>query len=303
VGCNGTFTTNAGTVNNGNTVCVRHTASGASSTTVNTVLTIGGVQDTYSSTTMAPLPPNGDFDNDGIPNAIETAESRNPYVKDNDIFAVSRLFAMQQYRDFLGREGDAGGLQFYTDLLNNGTVTRDQVIESFLASPEFTNGLPPIIRLYFATFLRIPDYDGLIFQVNAFRSGAPLTGIATNFTLSPEFTALYGNKTDAEYVQLLYNNVLGRTASQPEIDFHVNRLQNQGASRGDVLVGFSESPEYIQIMDNECWAISVYVGLLRRTPEQAGLDFYVNLLDGGTPRANIIPGFSNSAEYHNRFLP
>ena len=52
----------------------------------------------------------GDCDGDGIPNGVEVAEGRNPLVKDNDVFANARLFAMQQYRDFLGREGDAAGI-------------------------------------------------------------------------------------------------------------------------------------------------------------------------------------------------
>ncbi|NTV50929.1 MAG: hypothetical protein HGA20_14975 [Geobacteraceae bacterium] len=47
----GSWVTSAGTVVNGNTVTVRNTSSGSASTAVNTVLTIGGVSDTYSTTT------------------------------------------------------------------------------------------------------------------------------------------------------------------------------------------------------------------------------------------------------------
>jgi hypothetical protein len=52
VGCTGIFTSATGTVSNGETVCVRHTASGAYGTTVDTTLTIGGVSDIFSSTTV-----------------------------------------------------------------------------------------------------------------------------------------------------------------------------------------------------------------------------------------------------------
>ncbi len=246
--------------------------------------------------------PAGDQDFDGVPNGIEPAEGLNAQLKDNDIFTSPRLFAMQQYRDFLGREGDAGGIQFYVNLITSAQATREQIIESFLASPEFATGLPSVIRLYFATFLRIPDYGGLIFQVNALRAGTPLDVIANNFTLSPEFQATYGSLNDNQYVALLYQNILNRTPSQPEIVFHVARLV-AGVTRGAVLVGFSESPEFQQLTDNESFVVSVYVGLLRRTPEQSGLDFYVNLLAGGLPRGNMIPGFSNSPEYRGRFLP
>ena len=49
----GAYTSSAGTINNGNTVRVRHTSSSSNATVVNTVLTIGGVLDTFTSTTVA----------------------------------------------------------------------------------------------------------------------------------------------------------------------------------------------------------------------------------------------------------
>lgn len=53
IGCNAAFTANAGTILKNQTVCVRHTASGQFSTPVNTVLDVGGVQATFTSTTEA----------------------------------------------------------------------------------------------------------------------------------------------------------------------------------------------------------------------------------------------------------
>lgn len=49
----GSFTSSGGTVSNGNTVRARHTASASNSTATNTVVTIGGVSDTFTSTTIA----------------------------------------------------------------------------------------------------------------------------------------------------------------------------------------------------------------------------------------------------------
>lgn len=49
----GSFTSASGTVTNGQTVTVRHTSSASNSTATNTVLTIGGVSDTFTSTTVA----------------------------------------------------------------------------------------------------------------------------------------------------------------------------------------------------------------------------------------------------------
>lgn len=53
VGCNGSFSTLASTITNGQTVCVQHTAAASNASTVSTQLTIGGVSATFSSTTVA----------------------------------------------------------------------------------------------------------------------------------------------------------------------------------------------------------------------------------------------------------
>jgi hypothetical protein len=49
----GAYTSVAGTVVNGDVIRVRHTSSASPATAVNTVLTIGGVSDTFTSTTAA----------------------------------------------------------------------------------------------------------------------------------------------------------------------------------------------------------------------------------------------------------
>jgi hypothetical protein len=60
IGCGSTFTSASGTINNGQTVCVRHTASSEPSTERTTTLSVGGVTGTFTSkTSSAPLPKSG----------------------------------------------------------------------------------------------------------------------------------------------------------------------------------------------------------------------------------------------------
>jgi hypothetical protein len=56
IGCGTTFTSAGGSISNGQTVCVRHTASAAFSTAIQTTLTVGGVSATFTSTTRAAPP-------------------------------------------------------------------------------------------------------------------------------------------------------------------------------------------------------------------------------------------------------
>lgn len=53
INASGTFVSTPGTVNNGDTVRVRHTSSANYSSGVGTTLTIGGVSDTFISTTLS----------------------------------------------------------------------------------------------------------------------------------------------------------------------------------------------------------------------------------------------------------
>jgi hypothetical protein len=254
------------------------------------------------------IAPAGDEDGDGIPNAVEYAEGRNPLVKDNDVFSpgagAARLFAMQQYRDFLGREGDPAGIQGWTDLVAGGTYTRPQVIDSFVQSAEFGGFVAPVVRLYFATFLRVPDYAGLVGNAALVRNGTvTLLQLADFFVASPEFAATYGALDNTQFVTLLYNNVLGRAPDQAGLDGWVALLAG-GMSRGQVLLGFSDSTEYQAAMASEVLVTMMYTAMLRRTPEPAGFNGWVGFLDAATyTREQVINGFFLSTEYRGRFLP
>jgi hypothetical protein len=64
INCTGSFTRSPGLVRNNETICVRQSAAGSLSTLTNTVLTVGGVSDTFTSTTVVdkPLPGGSSMD-------------------------------------------------------------------------------------------------------------------------------------------------------------------------------------------------------------------------------------------------
>ncbi len=244
-----------------------------------------------------------DSDGDGMTNAVEAAEGRNPFTKDNDIFANARFFAMQQYRDFLAREGDAGGINFWASQVSGGTATRAQVIESFFSSPEFQGTIAPVARLYFAYFLRIPDYPGLNFWIGQYRTGMPLATISQNFAASAEFSSTYGALNNSQFVDLVYQNVLGRAPDAGGKAFWQGQLDTLAMNRGQVMVGFSESDEYKLAINAEVYVTMMYNGMLRRAPDSSGFSFWVQYLDGGNSGLALINGFLVSPEYRARFLP
>ncbi len=66
---------------------------------------------------------------------------------------------------------------------------------------------------------------------------------------------------------------------------------------------FSENPEYKALTAHDVYVTMMYVGMLRRAPEQSGFDFRVAYIDAGNSGLALILGFLNAPEYHNRFLP
>lgn len=99
-------------------------------------------------------------------------------------------------------------------------------------------------RLYVAALARAPDERGLYAQAGALDSGTSLTTLAQNFIGSAEFTQRYGNVGDAQFVQLLYQNVLHRPADAGGVAVQVAAL-GAGLSRAQLLANFSESAENV----------------------------------------------------------
>lgn len=98
-------------------------------------------------------------------------------------------------------------------------------------------------RLYQAAFNRTPDKGGVGFWMSAMEKGFTLKQVAEQFISSAEFKSLYGDKpSDAEFVNLLYQNVLHRAGEAGGVNFWLGVLAN-GLDRAEVLASFSESPE------------------------------------------------------------
>jgi len=105
-----------------------------------------------------------------------------------------------------------------------------------------------VYRIYGATLGRVPDsggflswYDGLTKPVET--GGVTLLQAITGFVNSAEFQATYGTLTNSAFVDLLYQNVLGRPADPGGLTYWTGRLDD-GDSRAQVVLGFSESGEY-----------------------------------------------------------
>lgn len=99
-------------------------------------------------------------------------------------------------------------------------------------------------RLYSAYFLREADGAGFAYWIGLRIDGVPLGAISENFAVSEEFLARYGRLTHEGFVHLVYENVLERAPDPGGLSYWIDLLDRSVIGRGQLMVGFSESPEY-----------------------------------------------------------
>ncbi len=111
--------------------------------------------------------------------------------------------------------------------------------------PELTDSVD---RLYSAYFLRPPDNAGIDFWLTEYSEGRwSLAGMSQFFSGSDEFVGLYGSLSNQQFVNLIYQNILGRTGEASGVQFWTDQLNTGARTRGQVMLAFSEGPEYVAI--------------------------------------------------------
>lgn len=243
-----------------------------------------------------------DSDKDQFPDTLEAQNGLSVGTKDNDVFTSSKFFVMQLYRDIHGREADQEGLLYWQQKIDSGTLDRAQVASAVLDSAEFQAGAGAIARLYFGALDRLPDNDGLHFWRSQLQENGTLSRVAESFATSTEFATRYGSQDNAGFVDQLYFNTLGRTADSNGKAYWLGQLTG-GLSKGNALLSFTESAEYRQATDAKVALTLNYVGLLGRSPEQQGFDYWLQMMNGSHNEAQVIRSFLATTEYHDRFLP
>ena len=139
---------------------------------------------------------------------------------------------------------DIAGIQAIYGVAPTTSSTSTATSTSPLSAAQYSHEAS-IIRLYLAAFDRAPDTTGKQYWTSEMDEGVTLQTIADAFCLSPEFAARYGTTVSStEFLDHVYQNVLGRSGDAEGTAYWLNEL-NHGRSRGEVLVGFSESSEHI----------------------------------------------------------
>ncbi len=102
-----------------------------------------------------------------------------------------------------------------------------------------------MFRLYNASFKRLPDLGGLKYWIDKYSSSQnDGRTVASSFLGSAEFKQRYGdNLSNARFVETLYVNILGKNYDPDGYNYWLGQLNSGAETRGEVLLGFSESEE------------------------------------------------------------
>ncbi len=215
-------------------------------------------------------------------------------------FPTEETFVDQAYRDILSRGPDPAGLQFWAERMRAGQPP-EVLIEDLISSPEFDGTIAPVFRLYRAVFDRRPDAGGLDFWVERSRSGQSLPSIADQFLEGAEFEELAAAQTTEQVVAAVYRRSLGRAPDAGGLAFWTGEIDSGRLSLGGFVATVSESPEHRAITNSEVATTLVFLGLLQRLPEPAGLRFWVNEIDRGLPLRELAATVMALPEYQSRF--
>jgi photosystem II stability/assembly factor-like uncharacterized protein len=253
----------------------------------------------------------------------------------------SRFFVRQHYLDFLGREPDQPGWDFWTNEIEScgadaacREAKRVNVSAAFFLSIEFQETGYLVYKTYKASFGDISasrpvpvTFSQLIGDSRRVarevvvgqadwqaRLEANKQAFFNAFVQRPEFLALYpAAMTPSAFVDALNANAGGALAASDRSAL-LNQLtvNNTPSGRALVLRQVAENAAFTRAEKNRAFVLMEYFGYLRRDPDSApeqnlnfdGYDFWLTKLNqfgGDFVAAEMVKAFLVSAEYGGRF--
>jgi hypothetical protein len=232
-------------------------------------------------------------------------------------------FVRQHYLDFLNREPDEAGFNFWSEqIIGCGTDQscierkRVNVSAAYFLSIEFqrTGGL--VDGLYRAAYGARPDFAHFLPDTRTVGNGvrvgsdgweallaANTEAFVNSFVNRTEFHAAYDNLSNADYVDTLISHT-GVSFTAAERDALVNGLGTGAMTRAQALRSIAEDGRFVSAKFNETFVMMEYFGYLRRDPDASGFAFWLNKLNqfnGNFEQAEMVKAFIVSGEYRDRF--
>jgi len=255
----------------------------------------------------------------------------------------AQFFVRQHYRDFLNREPDTDGLNFWTaEIVSCGSdaqcveAKRINVSAAYFLSIEFQQTGYLVYRLYKSSYGNLPSAPVPI-TLNEFLPDTQKIGqgvivnqsgweqvlennkqsFTSEFVQRSRFTSAFlTSMTPAQFVDRLFTNA-GVTPSVTDRQAAIGEFGSATsisdvAARARTLRRVAENSTMNIKEFNRAFVLMQYFGYLRRNPNDApdsdysGYQFWLaklNVFDGNFVNAEMVKAFITSTEYRQRFGP
>jgi uncharacterized repeat protein (TIGR01451 family) len=241
-------------------------------------------------------------------------------IVDNDATAPTtnalddaQFFVNQQYLDFLDRQPDIGGFDYWTNEITKCGVNqacinaqRINVSAAFFVEAEFQDTGSFVYRLYKGTLGRQPSYAEFVADRAKVIGGADLaaskTALLNEFVQRAEFKQIYPDVlTNSQFVNTLFDTA-GLTPFAVERQQQIDAM-NAGKTRAQVVGDVIEIQAFKDREYNPSFVLMEYFGYLRRDADPAGYAFWLDVLTNREPNNyhGMVCSFITSAEYQLRF--
>jgi serine protease AprX len=243
-------------------------------------------------------------------------------VSSGNAIDTADYFVRQHYVDFLGREPDESGFNFWSyQILECGSDAacierrRINVSAAYFLSIEFqqTGGL--VDGLYRASYGRRPLYaefmpdtavvahDVIVGQGDwSQRLEANKQAFVDAWVQRADFRAVYDGLASNGFVDTLIAHTGG--SFDGDRGALVGGLADGTMTRAAVLRRVVENEGFIHAKSNQMFVMMEYFGYLRRDPDEEGYQFWLNKLNqfnGNFEQAEMVKAFIISGEYRDRF--
>jgi hypothetical protein len=250
-------------------------------------------------------------------------------IAGNDIDDTN-FFVEQHYRDFLDREADDSGLDFWKGQIANCADDSDcrerariNTSGAFFLSIEFQETGFMLYRFNKLAFGVMPRRNDFLVEVQLTASGLVVgqegwqdrleqnkREAAGRWVASAAFQSSFGSLSNQDYVNQLFANagVSGNTAERQSL---IQGLNSGAETRATVLRKIADNGGFRQRETNPAFVLMQYFGYLHRNPDEgpdsdlSGFNFWLNKLNensGDFHQAEMVKAFLRSGEYRDRFL-
>jgi hypothetical protein len=214
----------------------------------------------------------------------------------------TRFFVAQHYRDFLHREPDGGGLDFWARPIEACTTRecvdaeRAHVAHAFFEAIEFQGFFAD--RAWRAAYGRSPTLSEFLPDARSLVDGRRAAYL-DRLVARDAFRARYDGATSGQYVDALFAN--SGTPPQPgERDSLVGALDQGSLTRAGVLAAVIDRPAFAAAERDAGFVRLAIHSYLRRDPAPGELDRWLARLRAGREAA-MLDEFVRRPEYRARF--